>query len=218
MPLDFKVSRLGYKDLARNAQQLRQLGKISPEQKTFDVVDLLHNTVIPVLAQRGTKFSVEIDNFMENPAEVDLEEHVLHLADGILAAAKSGEFRARLVVAHEIAHMILHKDQVMAFSASKAVQLNFLDAEESAERQAQDFALLLLLPDEVVIGTRNMALETASIVTLVEPRLIEERRMDFEVQNRIYLSCYVDNKCPCGSEAVAKLGGGLICKSCGEFI
>lgn len=217
MPLDFKVSRLGYKELKQNAQRLRMLGNLKPGSRTFDVVDLLHNTVIPALIQRGRGFSVEPDNFMENPAEVDLDQRILYVADWVLIAAKSGDHRARLIVAHEIAHMVLHEDQVMAFSEDKAVQLNFLQAEESAERQAQDFALLLLLPDEVIVATRNMSVEVASIITSVEPRLVEERRKDFEIQNRVFLSSYVDRKCPCGIETTVVFGATPPCPSCGDF-
>lgn len=215
MPSDFKVKRLSYSDLAETAQRLRALGRIRSEQKTFDIVDLLHNAVIPALENMQKRFTIEVDNFMENAAEVDLERQVLYLPDGLLLSARSGNFRARLILAHEIAHMILHQDQVMAFSADKAVQLNYLEPEDSAERQAQDFALLLLLPDDVIIATRNMTKESASIVTLVEPKLIEERRRDFEVHNRVYLSSYTDLMCSCGNKSVVRLGSSMLCKSCG---
>ena len=217
MALDFKVSPLGYKELKEYAQHLRVLGNIKPDVRTFDVVDLLHNTVIPALSQQGKTFSVQTDDFMENPAEVDLEHRVLYVADWVLIAAKSGDHRARLIVAHEIAHMVLHEDQVMAFSEDEAVQLNFLQAEESAERQAQDFALLLLLPDDVIVGTRNMSAEVASIITSVEPHLVEERRKDFEIQNRVFLRSYIDRKCPCGTETTVVFGAAAPCPSCGDF-
>ena len=217
MPLDFKVTRLEYKDLCNEAQRLRALGNISSRRRYFDIVDLLHNVVVPALTRVGKNFSVEIDDAMENPAEVDLKDQVLYVEKWVLKAAREGDLRARLIVAHEIAHMILHKDQVMAFSDEKAVQLNHLQDEESAEWQAQNFALILLLSDEVIIETRNFDLQAASIVTSVEESQIEQRRLQFELQNRVYLDCFVDTKCECGDSAIIRLGASALCKSCGKL-
>lgn len=106
----------------------------------------------------------------------------------------------------------------MAFSDEKAVQLNYLQDEISAEWQAQQFALLLLLPDDVIIETRQIDLVGAAILTLVEEEQIDIRRQNFELYNRIYLDSYADAICGCGSTAVIKLGAGSLCQSCGNFI
>ncbi len=217
MALDFKVARLSYKDLKSVAQQLRMLGDIHAEKKNFDIVDLLHNVVIPALKKEGKHFDIEVDDAMEHPAEVDLQKQTLFLESWIITAARKGNFRARLILAHEIAHMILHKDQVMAFSADKAVQLGFLEDEDSAEWQAQKFASLLLLPDEIIVSTRKLDPEVASIVTLVEPEVLTERRVDYEIQNRVALDHLVECQCECGNLSVIKFGAGSLCGRCGSI-
>ena len=216
MSLDHQVSRLDHKDLSKQTQHLRVLGNILPRQKYFDIVDLLYHVVIPSLWQVGKRFRVEVADDLEEPAYVDLVAEVLHIAGWVLRAARAGDPRARLIIAHEIGHMILHRDQVMAFSDDKAVQLNYLQDEQSAEWQAHNFALLLLLPDEVIIDTRNLEPVTASIVIVLESKFISDRRFDYETQNKVSLEAYTGDQCQCGSLSVIQLAASTKCKTCGR--
>lgn len=216
MALDFQVDRLEYEDLQRQAQQLRLLGGISIRTKAFDIVDLLYHVLLPALEKMGKKFCVHVDDYLDEPAYVELAERVLYIAAWVLRAARAGDPKARLVVAHEIAHMILHKDQVMAFSDEKGVRLNYLQPEESAEWQAHNFALLLLVTDEVLVETRNLLVQAASIVTLVEPRFIQDRRFEYELRNKVTLETFTGDQCECGSLSVLRLSTSTWCKSCGR--
>lgn len=221
MPSDFQVRRLEYEDINEESQRLRALGLLATNQKTFDIVGLLYHVAIPSLAKIGKQFSVEVHDDrlpfgVIGPAYVDLTAKVLHILSDVLREARNGVPHARFIVAHEIGHMILHKDQVMSFSDDKAVQLHYLPDQQSAEWQANTFALTLLLPDQVIFDTRNLDLDTASIVTLVASELIDDRRYEYEMQHRVSLETFTGDQCDCGSFLVLQLLALTMCKACGK--
>jgi hypothetical protein len=220
MPLDHKVTRLEDEDLAREANNLRALAGIPMTRATFDVVDLLYHVVLPALARMGKAFRVVVDDDshdLDDPAYVDLRQRVLHIASWVLRAARSGDLFARLIVAHEIAHMVLHKDQVMAFSDDNAVKLNFLQEPESAESQAHHFALYLLFPDAVVAQTKRLDVDTAALVVLLDPEWIAARRTEYETDHKVSLQNYTGDQCEdCGGFSVLQLANATKCETCGS--
>lgn len=219
MSLDHKVTRLEAEDLAREADHLRALAGIPTTKATFDVVDLLYHVVLPALERMGKAFQVVVDDGprdFDDPASVDLGKRVLDIASWVIKAARNGDPLARLIVAHEIAHMILHKDQVMAFSDDKAVKLNFLQEPESAESQAHHFALYLLFPDSVVARTRSLDDSAASNVVLLGQEWIAARRIEYETLHKVSLQIYTGDQCgECGGFSVLQLANATRCKTCG---
>lgn len=219
MSLDHKVTRLEAEDLAREANRLRALAGIPATKATFDVVDLLYHVVLPALARMGKDFQVVVDDGpmnVDDPASVDLGNRILGVAGWVIRAARSGDPLARLIIAHEIAHMILHKDQVMAFSDDKAVKLNFLQEQESAESQAHQFALYLLFPDPIVVQTKHLDDDSAALVVLLDREWIAVRRMEYETFHKVSLQNYTGDQCEeCGGFSVLQLANTTKCRTCG---
>jgi hypothetical protein len=152
---------------------------------------------------------------MEMPeAWVDFGRNELCVQRFIWARAQAQDEHARLVLAHEIGHLVLHGEQVFAFSRGQEKKLGFLDPPESAECQANWFASALLLPDAVM--RRLSRLEDISIATLslVGEQLVRVRRREVEMDKRY--RTYTGDQCPtCCNFTVMRVGITSTCDTCG---
>lgn len=97
------------------------------------------------------------------------------------------EHMARLVLAHEIGHDILHRD----IAANGGLgERSFFDMTSKPEKEANIFAAELLISDEdmIELGERGMTVEEAAKelgvhcqVALIKARSMEERGFDIKV-------------------------------------
>lgn len=212
---DFKVSRRYREDITDLAARWRAAKSEWANSNRFDVVRLLLDHVLPDLAKDGRKIELRIvENDPEEPdAWVDFYAGEMCVQRFVWDNALAQEEHARLVVAHEVGHLILHRDQVFAFSRGLEKKLGFLAPEESAEQQANWFAAALLLPDAVV--RRLSAKDTFVVATLalVSEHLVRVRRREVDMDKR-YRS-YTGDQCECGSLEVIRVGVSTKCEACG---
>lgn len=80
------------------------------------------------------------------------------------------EHEKQLVMAHELAHAILHRKQNCYFIRSRTLLLN-----SKTEKEANLFAAELLIPDEVLMENRNYTTGQLSRLLGYEEKFIELR-------------------------------------------
>lgn len=212
---DFKVTRRYREDLTDLAAQWRAANPAWASSNRFDVVRLLLDHVLPDLAKNGRTIELRIvENDIESPeAWVDLNAGEMCVQRSVWDAANAQDEHARLVIAHEIGHLILHRDQVFAFSRGLEKKLGFLAPEESAEQQANWFAAALLLPDQVMRRLSKNGDYVIATLALVGEQLVRVRRREVEMDKR-YRE-YTGDQCGCGSLAVVRVGVSTRCEACG---
>lgn len=90
---------------------------------------------------------------------------------------------ARLVGAHELGHILLHKHGALGFHGTAAEFAKVHGEERSAEWQAIHFAMLALISDEAILSRRS---ETEiSIDYRVPIEVVRDRVVLFEKMNKI---------------------------------
>lgn len=181
----------------------------------FDVVRLLLDHVLPDLARNGRTIQLRIveDDIEAPDAWVDLNVGEMCVQRFVWDGANAQDEHARLVIAHEIGHLVLHRDQVFAFSRGLEKKLGFLAPEESAEQQANWFAAALLLPDQVMRRLSKNEDYVVATLALVGEQLVRVRRREVEMDKRY--RDYTGDQCGCGSLAVVRVGVSTRCEACG---
>ncbi|MDR3472021.1 MAG: ImmA/IrrE family metallo-endopeptidase [Devosia sp.] len=214
---DFKVRRRWPSEIADLAARWRQAGSDGHSANWFDVVNFLNDIVVPGLASKDRRVEIElVDDEEPEQAWVDIAKGKLFVRGAVWQKAKQHDPRARLIIAHEIGHLILHTDQVYSFTKPYEYGLRSIEDNESAEHQANWFAWSLLLPDSVLLRLRK-TLTTSSIatLTLVEDKVVELRLNQLALDKR-YRGSFTGDECPeCGSLDVARNGITSVCDQCG---
>lgn len=216
---DFKVSFRTRETIAELASQWRAGDPRTEEANAFEILPYLERVVIPSLAKRGRTVKLTIiDNDIEQPqAWVDLEANEIVLQRFIWEGARANNPHARVVVAHEIGHLVLHGNQVHAFSPGQAKKLNFLDPRESAECQANWFAEALLMPDEIMLRLSKLDDSSVATLTLVSDPVVRKRRREFALDKR-YRN-YTGDQCQaCHNFTTLRRGITLYCDTCGTVL
>ncbi|MBI4921552.1 MAG: ImmA/IrrE family metallo-endopeptidase [Devosia nanyangense] len=217
MSSDFKVSRRYQDEVADEAAGWRRLDDTGNGANHFDIIAFLIETVLPTLSEAGRHITIEIieDDRELDKAWVDFAADRLFVQQYIWDAAKRQEAFGRLVLAHEIGHLALHRDQVFAFSRGLEAKLNFLEPSESAECQANWFAEALLLPDDVVLRMRHLSASSIGTLTLVSDR-VAQRRIDLVQGDKRYRRDYTGDACSeCHNFTMVRTGTCLKCDTCG---
>lgn len=75
------------------------------------------------------------------------------------------------VLAHELGHAVLHKEDFYFFSFGKNCY------ENSIEQEAQTFASELLIPDEVILDHKDYTKEQLAMLTGYTPQLIAFKQL-----------------------------------------
>lgn len=213
---DFKVSRRYRQDIADAAAEWRRT--IDPElsANNFNVVDLLVRRFLPSLRRQGRAVELEIvpDDRDEPYAWVDFRAGKLCVQEFIWTIAQAQEDIGRLVLAHEMGHLVLHGDQVHAFSRGEEKKLNFLDPQDSAECQANWFASSLLLPDQTLLRLARLDDYSIATLALVSKRVVQVRRQEMAMDKRY--RPYTGDQCrQCGSLRMKMMDTDVVCEDCG---
>jgi Zn-dependent peptidase ImmA (M78 family) len=217
---DFKVRPLWPVDAADRAAQWRRADPETADAHWFDVPAFLQGVVLPELARQGRRIDIEVvGNDEPEQALVDVKAGKLFVREAVWHKAAKHDPRARLIIAHEIGHLVLHGDQVHAFTKPYDYGLSYLQDYESAEYQANWFAWSLLLPDRVLLRLRRkLSVTSIATLTLTEDRVVELRLQQLELDRR-YRDNFVGDECPaCGSSQVAQQGITSVCLKCGTNI
>lgn len=150
--VDHKVSRRTEAEISDLAYRWRCSAGINTSLY-FNIVNFTKNELYLQLGRR-IKICFLRQRFGESPAfikfgriiELNVDERVWRQAQ---IRSHEAHESARHILAHEIGHILLHKDQSKAFS-NIPFALTFFEKEESAEWQANTFARHFLLVDRHV--------------------------------------------------------------------
>lgn len=170
----------------------------------FNVLQFLEENI-----QRLFRFSIRIFDARSDapPAYVSVKERVLYISSEIMERARLNEEFARFVLAHEMAHMHLHSDDIHYFSNQSDVLLAWAPEEEQTEWQADRFAELFLMPDNYV-AQYSSADEVAEFCAV--PLENAKRRLEyFELNPKSD-----DAICRCGHLLSLSLHANEICADC----
>ena len=207
--IDYKVPFRSEGFIAEMAAICRQIGTL-PGSSLVNLKTILDELkahgVESIFEIRGMKrkgrLSIEEieDNPYEFPAYVKFTPTLtMCIQESILARFKEGRSGERVIIAHEIGHIMLHNDEAKQFSRDKNLQINFAEDEHSAEWQANRFADHLLIPTHLaqqINDVSRVAFSCNVPEKFASERLTNVRQIK-KVLNR-----------PCDGEP---------CPSCGEF-
>lgn len=150
----------------------------------FNIVRFVEDTLTALLTKRKGKLQIkffELENEQDAPAYVTIDPLTLHIDQETWDLAKLGEPFSRLVIAHEIGHIVLHGHyEKAAFSNDPKVRFKAFPQENSAEWQADTFAGYFLLPDNLVAAFNSPAEIAAACsvpLDLARKRFMEVREL-----------------------------------------
>lgn len=101
------------------------------------------------------------------------------------------ENEMRLVMAHELAHSIMHRKENCYFIRNKTLMLT-----SKLEIEANTFAAYLLLPDEFIFENKNLTTNQLSRLSGYEQALIELRMEPFRAAAKVKHPCIIGDELP----------------------
>ncbi|WP_404292978.1 ImmA/IrrE family metallo-endopeptidase [Microvirga sp. RSM25] len=194
--------------LAEDALKVRRKHGYRDNTLSFDILDCL--TKLTFTRSVPVKYFELTD--AADPAYVKFNPLELHIAREIRRSAEDGNGYARLVVAHEIAHLRLHSDGVNSFSPFNDHEERWFIKEQSVEWQANTWALYFLLPNAIV----EMLRSTDAIVEMcnVDPSTASMRLA--QIQDRENRQAMAGLCSECGSFNLICEGQIMRCGTCGS--
>jgi hypothetical protein len=135
----------------------------------------------------------------------------MRVQEGVWSRFQEGRTDERVIVAHEIGHVMLHSDDPMQFSRDKSLQINFAENEHSVEWQANRFADHLLIPTHV--AERIMDVERIAFSCNVPDRFAFDRLSSVWRAKKLLGTVRNGKLCPiCGGFSIPD--SEAKCKSC----
>jgi len=211
MSQDFKARRLWTEEqLAADALKVRREHGYADNEWAFDMLECLSRL-------QFTR-SVPVKHFTRapggDPAFVSYEPLELHISYEVHDKALKQDEWARVVLAHETAHLRLHSDGRNAFSPIRLAESSWVIKEQRVEWQAQTWSSYFLLPDAIVR-------DAGSIDALVELCKVDEETASFrlsqirEADKRRALASACSN---CGEFSAMRFSSGFRCGNCNNTI
>ena len=140
---------------SRNRNQIRkdtyQLRKMLNLDQTefFPIMHVLEN-ILPLIYPDFHIEAVEDNELPGRMAETTPEQWVIRVKQSVYTAPCNGDAWARMIMAHELGHFILHSSQNTAFAYVE--KGSRLPPDFDPERQADIFAAELLIPYHLIKG------------------------------------------------------------------
>ena len=140
---------------SRNRNQIRkdtyQLRKMLNLDQTefFPIMHVLEN-ILPLIYPDFHIEAVEDNELPGRMAETTPEQWVIRVKQSVYTAACNGDAWARMIMAHELGHFILHSSQNTAFAYVE--KGSRLPPDVDPERQTDIFAAELLIPYHLIKG------------------------------------------------------------------
>jgi hypothetical protein len=202
---DYKVPFRSEEAIAQEALALRAAAGIK-NLAYFNVVEFVEDRLRVFYTKKGPLIIDLFDATVgDDLAYVTFNPLTLHIDKETWRLARLGEPDARLIVAHEVGHIILHDHHAKAFSNDPSQKLNFVQNEESAEWQATRFAWHFLLPSHIVSAFASIR-ELAAAASVAEN--IATERFDAVME---------DNARAARISALRSHCEGDACTNCGNF-
>ena len=135
---------------------LVNLNTILDELVAHGVESIFH---VPGIMRKGRlKIETIEDDPREFPAYVKYSPTLkLCVQKKIWSRFQEGYSKERIIIAHEIGHVMLHSDDPKQFSRDKSLQINFAENEYSVEWQANTFADHLLIPTHIAERIKDIS-------------------------------------------------------------
>jgi hypothetical protein len=171
---DVPVSRRSQQDIEASARPWSDVGAPNGGL-VIDMIRLYKEAKVELIARPDAEMGTDLAHAVPQLNRVFIRE-------SLLRAAKAGDLEAKMVLAHEFGHVVLHRG---AESKARKVEgnapLRFIPEEESAEAQAWKFARALTMPLSVVDKVQTAdELATYCQVSVEHARLrLTERRQLF---------------------------------------
>jgi hypothetical protein len=221
--IDHKVKYRSEAFIAGAAMSCRKLG-IKPGSNLVDLQIILDEleahgvesiVSIPGIKRKG-RLKIELidDDPHEFPAFVKYDPRLtLFVQKGVWSRFKEGRSEERVIIAHEIGHIILHGDDAKPFAPAGDYQIRFAEKEDYAEWQADTFADHLLIPTELAqrLDDKHKLAFTCNVPDDFAARRLSDVR---KTKSPIYQSS--GDPCPtCGNFALGSNGTCKKCEICG---
>lgn len=244
---DYRVPKRSNKEIRAEALSAKKFYE-TEERRPVNIIRCLQSGKI--LTRRGRRklvYKIVDDKSMDNrdgKTEFTEEAVIISVKRSVHQKALWGDGRARMTLAHELAHGVMHYGATM-FRSSDAVgttDLSQTSASEFAEHQAKVFASAFLINDDVAASFSSpeeisteflVSLEAAEICferlsDEVEHALSAERvrlsNEDFQTRMRDAIGSrpkrelqYTGDFCAkCGNATLLPMGIKLLCHTCGD--
>jgi IrrE N-terminal-like domain len=180
---------LTYVQMAQVAQRYRNSFDIA-DVENVDVISIIEfklHVVIP-----SFQFFVVGDDKLRSYAETTIVPPQIVMKKTIYRSASAGDAFSRFVIAHEIAHLLLHSkfqnETLHATPDSYVENIKNMSCKESVEDQADIFATNFLIPPKIAYKYRNniklLAEKTGSLFSRAFIAAKLSRRQEFyEMRN-----------------------------------
>ena len=187
---------------------------------TFDIVAFLYDILPGLLVKKALEIIPCDDLGADTPAYVKFIKEKqygyqvvqLHIEKWVLENAKLHDEEARLIIAHEIGHIILHDASAQKFSTGSGKNVRFLADEESGEWQAKRFADAFFVPLHVAASfgsAHELSAYCKVDLTVAKRRMLAVRAKAIEIGRTS------GNSCPqCGDYGTVVFGRSNFCMGC----
>jgi Zn-dependent peptidase ImmA (M78 family) len=205
----------------------------------INIVAILMNspTVPTVKGDKKLRYVIVPDHELDDYAVTEFtdDERIITVRKSVHEAARFGDGRSRLTLAHELGHAVLHTGAPKARGAVLQ-KTKFIKPYESAERQATVFGAAFLIDDAraaQLASPGEISVEfcvSHEAATICFDRLHEHARRQVIAHKLRDLSAeiaahnkrkadtpnYLETQCPtCGNKTLLALGVKFLCTNCG---
>jgi hypothetical protein len=218
--VDHKVPFRSEAFLAELAMACRKIGTIpgSNNVSLQTILDELQahgvesiSTILGMKQKGRLRIELITDDPHEFPAYVKFSPTLtLFVQKSIWARFKEGRSDERVIIAHEIGHIMLHDDEAKPFAGSDSVGPRFTEDEYYAEWQANTFAEHLLIPTELAqrLDDSDKIAFTCNVPDWFSLKRISKVRQIKKPLRTFQLSDFCED---CGDFGQVALG---VCRSC----
>ncbi|MFY9629023.1 MAG: ImmA/IrrE family metallo-endopeptidase, partial [Methylocystis sp.] len=148
MGQDFIAAKFSDDEIRRIAKRTLAFYKPRPAYP-IRIVDIVQSgSVLTLKREMPLRYAVAPDHSLDDHAITEFQDdlRIITVRKSINDAAKYGDGHARMTLAHELGHAVMHSGAPKARSIIE-VKRNFIKPYESAERQANVFASSFLIDD-----------------------------------------------------------------------
>jgi hypothetical protein len=221
--LDHKVTFRSEVFLAEIAMACRKIGTI-PGSNYVNLQTILDDLqahgvesiyTIPGVKRKGRlKIKIITDDRHEFPAFVKFTPTLtIFVQAGVWSRFREGHSEERVIIAHEIGHIMVHDDEAKPFVGGHHGGARFVEDEYFAEWQADKVAEHLLIPTQLALRLGNAT--RIAFACNVPEKFAADRLSNVRSIKRVLNPPSTGEPCPvCGDFAVVEDGDSQRCITC----
>ncbi len=221
MSVDYQVEQRSEQLLARFADKVRRMARPTG-RFTFDMTHLIESVIVEKLRNTVGLAIIRFDgDKYDEKAYVKFRSEypriLLYVQKTVWEDARAGFSYAYFILAHELAHILIHDSKAVTFSTNDQYRVPYAMRECSAEWQADCFAKHLTMPDSALQQTEDPYL--LSLLCNVEEDIAEERIRSFQLFGAMLPVNYEGSPCrKCGNFTLVRNGTETVCEICGDVV